>query len=321
MNRKNAPYAFMIAGTAFIWGMCFVAQRSGMDFVGPFLFNGFRELLGSATLLVILAFMTVYHAKKGKEIKENSDADKPVMVLPGRHRLIFIGGAFCGLLLYVASNAQQVAMVTTSAGKAAFITALYIVLVPIIGIALKHKTYWNTWVSVTIAVIGLYLLCVNESFGIDIGDIVLIGSALFWALHILAVDHYVAKLRQREVIGLCAMQFFVAGLISLLSAPILDPFFVTFGFSWAGIVKVLPEILYAGVLSTGVAFTLAAIGQKHIRPSAASIIMSLEAPFGLLGGVALLGEALSFKEVIGCAMMFIAVLLAQLKLRSKPKDP
>jgi drug/metabolite transporter (DMT)-like permease len=350
LKKTTIPYSLLLALTALIWGLCFVAQRSGMDFIGPFLFNGLRELLGSLTLLVILAGMLIYNklvkvnmrnktseltaiaghdASDAHDTRDARDArasDAPnarasdAPDARAKRALIIRGGLACGLVLFMASNAQQIGMISTTAGKAAFITTLYIVLVPVVGIALRHKTRWNTWVSVVIAVVGLYLLCVNEGFGVEAGDLVLILSALFWAFHILAVDHFVPTLGIREVFVLCALQFFVAGGLSLLASPLFDPLLVNFAVRPESVIAVLPEVVYAGVLSTGVAFTLAAVGQKHIRPAAASLLMSLEAPFGLLGGVVLLAELLSGREVVGCILMFLAVVLAQMVFKRR-KSP
>jgi drug/metabolite transporter (DMT)-like permease len=202
--------------------------------------------------------------------------------------------------------------VFTTASKAGFLTALYIVLVPILGIALRHRTHWNTWVSVLIAGAGLYLLCVSDGFSVEPGDAITLAGAFFWACHILVIDHFVGGLSRRDVMRLCIVQFVVASLLSLVAAVFFDRLFVAGALSIEGLAAALPVILYAGVLSTGVAFTLQAIGQQGLAPSAASIVMSLEAVFSVLGGMLILGETLTGRETFGCVALFIAVILSQL---------
>jgi drug/metabolite transporter (DMT)-like permease len=306
--------------------MCFVAQRSGMEHIGPFAFNGIRQLLGAVTLLVVLGCMLVFRkVRRQRALVAGGVRALVADVLPqspfksARRTVMLKGGVICGCVLYVASNLQQIGMVTTVASKAGFITTLYIVLVPLLGIAFRHKTRWNTWASVALAVAGLFLLCISEAFSVAPGDAILLASALFWALHILFVDRYVATLLQDEVVLLCVIQFSVCSLLSLLSMP-LDSLFVTVPDMLAAVFGSALEIAYAGVLSTGVAFTLAAIGQKYANPSAAAVVMSLESVFGLLGGVVLLGEMLSGREATGCVVMFAAVMLAQLPMTRRQKE-
>lgn len=311
--RSNRFKQFASSGllviTAFIWGMCFVAQRSGMEYIGPFLFNGIRELLGSFTLFIlVLVFLKMPRLRSGlKKLGINPEL--------GNLKEVLAAGVVCGTVLYLASNLQQVGMVYVPASKAAFITTLYIVLVPLFGLFLKQRTHWNTWVSVLIAVIGLYLLCVGDSLILEFGDIILLLSAVFWALHILAVGHYSPQFSLMRIFVLCIVQFGVAGILSLISAPFADHYFVAAAVTWENISYVLPEILYAGILSTAVAFTLAAIGQRYAKPAPAAVIMSLESAFGLLGGVLILGEVLNTGEWIGCLLMFIAVILTQLEIK------
>jgi drug/metabolite transporter (DMT)-like permease len=288
-------------------------------------------LLGAATLaLVVLITTAITRRRPGASASaippdpegnlagaRTNTLPAPAPVLAGAPRTaapLLTGGLICGLILFMGSNLQQTGMVFTTASKAGFITTLYIVLVPILGIALKHKTHWNTWASVAIALAGLYFLCLTEGLALQTGDLYLLVCALFWAGHILAVDHFINGLTQREVMKLCVIQFATCGVLSLAAAPFLDGFFMRVPLSLEGVSFALPEIAYAGILSTGVAFTLQAVGQRYANPSAAAVIMSLEAAFGLLGGVVLLHEALSGREVVGCVLMFVAVILAQLTL-------
>jgi drug/metabolite transporter (DMT)-like permease len=210
-------------------------------------------------------------------------------------------------------------LVFTTASKAGFLTALYIVLVPILGLIIRHKTHWNTWLSVTIAAVGLYFLCIKESFTMEIGDLAVLVGAFFWACHILVIDHFVVGLKQRDLLKLCALQFLVAAALALVAAPILDGFFAQGSFDLSALVDALPAILYTGILSTGVAFTLQAVGQQGLNPSAASIIMSLEAVFSLIFGMLLLGEMLTVREAIGCALMFAAVILSQMPVKESKR--
>ncbi len=322
---------------AIIWGMCFVAQRSGMEHIGPFLFNGIREMLGAVALTIVLAVVwfiaRIRRSNISREVTASPDSvseEYGVIVEPGfqaqpeedalsrqrtpqiNSKYILIAGLLCGIALYFASNLQQIGMVYVTASKAAFITTLYIVLVPILGLLFKHKAHWNTWVSVGIAVFGLYLLCMGDTFSLELGDIALLASALFWAIHILAVGHYAPRLSLIQLFGMCSIQFAVAGVLSLATAPFVDHFFVSTSVSMAAIVFVAPELLYAGILSTAGGFTLAAIGQRYAKPTPAAIVMSTESVFGLLGGVLLLGEVLTVQEGIGCLLMLVAVVLTQL---------
>lgn len=286
--------------TAFIWGMCFVAQRSSMEHIGPFLFNGIRAVLASVILALIAGGMLLTKRKQANEHK-----------MPLRN--LVIAGVICGLALFCASSLQQIGLVTVSASKSAFITTLYIVLVPILGLFLKQRTHWNTWLSVGIAVVGLYLLCVGTRLVLETADSILIASALFWTLHILAVGHFAPRLSLRQLFCLCALQFGVTGVLSLGAAPLFDAFYTSSPVSLDAILAVAPEILYAGVLSTAVGFTLAAVAQRYAKPTPAAIVMSTESVFGLLGGLVLLGESLTPGEWVGCVLMLIAVILTQLE--------
>jgi drug/metabolite transporter (DMT)-like permease len=220
----------------------------------------------------------------------------------------------CGSVLFAGSDFQQVGLVFTTASKAGFITALYIILVPIFGIFLRHKTRWNTWAAVLLAAVGLYCLCLTESLAIAPGDLVILIGAAFWALHILVIDHFA---RRVDVIKLSCMQFTVCGVLSLIAMCFADRYFSPAAFSLGSLIPILPAVLYTGVLSSGVGFTLQAVGQKYANPTAASIIMSTEAVFGVVGGFLLLGERFTQREFLGCILMFAAVILAQIPLKTR----
>ena len=324
--------------TAFIWGIAFVAQRVGMGYIGPFLFAGLRFWLGALSLAVVLfigglinrtgsgsrtagshpAVVTMDSpsyaaADRTPDTTIQSEASgRPLPLLPIR-RLVK-PGVVCGCFLFMGGTMQQVGMVYTSASKAGFLTALYIVLVPVLGVFIGQKTHWNAWMGVVLAVFGLYFLSITEALTIMLGDIIVILGAFFWAGHILSIDRFVGDMAERDVLGVCVVQFFFTGSVALVLAPFLDRFFVETVFSMEALSAAALPIVYAGVMSTGVAFTLQAIGQQGLPPAAAAIIMSLEAVFSVLGGVVLLGEVLSVREVVGCALMFIAVIVAQLPL-------
>jgi drug/metabolite transporter (DMT)-like permease len=333
--------------------MAFVAQRVGMEFVGPFFFTGIRMLLGALTLLVVLALVSLFgHGEnivRGRDENDtepqspsrhsglvpesngnltgnngrstqNTRADNPTRTSQ-RYGVLLKAGLLCGAIIFLASCAQQVGLVFTTASKAGFLTALYIVLVPLLGIALRHKTHWNTWVSVVVAAVGLYFLCMTGGFTLQFGDGITLVGALFWACHILVIDHYVEGLGKRDVMRLCVMQFVVASLLSFVASALFDGLFAAGAFNIDGLIAALPAILYTGILSTGVAFTFQAVGQQGLPPSAASIVMSLEAVFSVIGGMLLLGEVLSTREVFGCVALFAAVILSQLPIGQSKSAP
>lgn len=296
-----------------------MAQRSSMEYVGPFFFNGIRSVLGGFTLIAVIFAQSRIAAFGKTSIPEKKGgaglAGRLEGLLAGDNKTLLLGGLSCGSILFAGTNFQQVGLVFTTASKAGFITALYIVLVPIFGILLKHKTHWNTWAGVAIAAVGLYFLCINEALQVESGDMIVLVGAAFWAMHILVIAYFVARV---DAVKLSCLQFFVCGILSLLCMVFFDIKFSA-GLTADGFSHVLPSILYTGILSSGAGFTLQAIGQKYANPTAASIIMSTEAVFGVIGGFLLLGERLSGREVLGCVLMFAAVVLAQLPIKRAPQ--
>ena len=288
MRPKNA---FMLILTAFIWGTAFVAQSVGMDYLGPFTFNGVRSLIGGVALIPCIWILQKLNDKSDPVTEERNRKD------------LLIGGISCGVLLFAASSLQQVGIQYTTAGKAGFITAFYIVFVPVLGIFLGKKTGWKVWTAVILALAGLYFLCITEKFTIGKGDIFLFACALVFSLHILVIDYFSPKV---EGVKMSCVQFLVCGIISL-------PFMFLLEIPKMGaIVDAAWPLLYAGVLSCGVAYTLQIIGQKNVNPAIASLILSLESCFSVLAGWVILGEKLSVRESIGCILMFAAIILAQL---------
>ena len=293
MRPKNA---FMLILTAFIWGTAFVAQSVGMDYLGPFTFNGVRSLIGGVALIPCIWILQKLNDKSDPVTEERNRKD------------LLIGGISCGVLLFAASSLQQVGIQYTTAGKAGFITAFYIVFVPVLGIFLGKKTGWKVWTAVILALAGLYFLCITEKFTIGKGDIFLFACALVFSLHILVIDYFSPKV---EGVKMSCIQFLVCGIISL-------PFMFLLEIPKMGaIVDAAWPLLYAGVLSCGVAYTLQIIGQKNVNPAIASLILSLESCFSVLAGWVILGEKLSVRESIGCILMFAAIILAQLPQKEK----
>lgn len=285
MRRKNA---FMLFLTAFIWGTAFVAQSVGMDYLGPFGFNGIRSLIGGVALLPCIYIL-------GK-INKNSNEKGDVKTMAA-------GGICCGLALFAASSMQQIGIQYTTAGKAGFITAFYIVLVPVFGIFLGKKTGWKIWLAVALALAGLYFLCITESFSVGRGDIYVFIGALLFTVHILVIDYFAPR---TDGVKMSCIQFFVAGILSMFPMAAFETTTVE------GIMRSWGPLLYAGVLSCGVAYTLQIIGQKNMNPTVASLILSLESCISVLAGWAILGEQLSVREGVGCILMFAAIVLAQI---------
>ena len=289
MKMKNAV---ILALTAFIWGTAFVAQSVGMDYLGPFTFNGVRNFIGAVSLLPCIWILQKIEGK-------NENAKK----IKGTGKDLLVGGISCGLCLFAASSLQQIGIQYTTTGKAGFITAFYIVLVPVLGIFLHKKTGWKVWAAVVISIIGLYFLCITEKFSIGKGDVLIFLCALIFALHIMVIDYFSPKV---DGVRMSCIQFFVCGVISTAIAFIFEnPSFSAILSGW------LP-ILYAGVLSCGVAYTLQIVGQKNMDPTVASLILSLESVFSVLAGWVILHQTLSVRELFGCVLMFLAIILAQL---------
>ena len=287
--------------TAMIWGLAFVAQRTGMDSIGPFYFSALRMLLGTASLWVVVLISRYRHSgSKRPEVQTENDRKQYIKTL-------WKGGSVCGVIIFFASNLQQVGLVSVDAGKTGFITALYILLVPIFGIFLKHRTTLFNWVGALLGAIGLYFLCITAEFSVSTGDITVLAGAVFWALHILFVDHFAPRV---NVVELTAVQFLIAGILTLAVAAARETI-TPEAVKAAGI-----AIAYTGIMSTAVAFSLQALGQKNANPTAAAIILSTEALFATLAGFIILGETLTGREFTGCVFMMSAVVISQLP--SKP---
>lgn len=287
--------------TSFIWGVAFVAQSVGGEAVGCFTFNGVRSLIGAAVLLPVIFFLD---KQKKKELGEEKFPEQK-----GDLKTLLTGGICCGVMLCIASNFQQFGISFTTVGKAGFITAMYILIVPILGLFMKKRVGAKVWLGVVLATLGLYMLCMtSESFSLSKGDFLVLICAGFFSLHILIIDYFSPKV---DGVRMSCIQFFVCGLISMVIAFVFEqpnPGAILSG--W------LP-ILYAGVLSCGVAYTLQIVGQKNMDPTVASLILSLESVFSVLAGWVILNQRLSGRELLGCVLMFFAIILAQLPDKKK----
>ena len=280
--------------TALIWGCAFVAQSVGMDYVGPFTFNMARFLIGAIVLLPVIWFM---------DRQRKTGAEKGA----GQKTLI-IGGICCGIALAVASTLQQWGILFTTVGKAGFITAMYIVIVPLLGIFIGKKVRPLIIGCVAIAVVGFYFLCMTESLRLGLGDFLVLLCAIAFSIHILVIDHFSPKV---DGVKMSAIQFLTAAIISAVPTLLWEqPVFTEVLQAWQ-------PVLYAGVMSCGVAYTLQIIAQKNADPTVASLLLSLESVFSVLAGWVLLGQGLSLKELFGCVLIFCAIILAQLPEKKK----
>lgn len=309
MNSKQIRSIVLLFLTAFIWGSAFVAQSTGGNAVGPYTFNAVRSIIGGIALIPV----TIFLDKKELSLKKPSTA--------AEWKKLMLGGILCGILLCISSNLQQFGLfLGATPGKAGFLTACYILIVPILGIFIKRKCGWNVWLGVILTLIGLYLLCCTDnSLALNFADILLLLCALGFSIHILVIDRFAPFV---DGVRMSMIQFFVCGILSAVPAIFVDiprmtmPLWLnSFSTSDAWI-----PLLYAGLLSCGVAYTLQIIAQDGIHPAIASLIMSLESVFAVLAGWIILGDTLSFRETVGCILMFTAIILAQLPIRRASED-
>ena len=291
---SNIPGEVLLLMTAIVWGTGFVAQRKAMEGMQPFVFIALRFFLGCLVLLPILI----------SRIPRTKSETKAAFDWKANVRKLVLPSLICGLFLFAGTSLQQLGIMTTSASKAGFLTAIYLVLVPVLGIFIGKKVNLWVWIGVALAMAGVWLLSVGIEMNIQTGDILLIIGALFWALQILALDHYIEKL---DALGLAFGQFLTAAVFGTIVSLILESGpLVTNASAWW-------SLLYSGVVAVGIGFTLQVIGQSKVDPALASLILSLEAVFAVLGGMIFLGERLSSREWLGCAVMLAAVILVQLK--------
>ena len=288
-----------------VWGAAFAAQRAGMDHMPPFAFSGIRMLLGGFVMMPLVRLLDREPELSAEEVTVRKMDQRKA-------------GLICGLFLFAATSLQQVGLVSTSAGKAGFLTALYVVLVPLAGL-LVFKVHPGRiiWIGVALAVAALYLLCVPAAgFRVEAGDLLLICCALCFTGQILGVDRYAPKVNGA---ALARDEFLVTGILSLVVA------FCTEKITWEGIGEALIPILYTGIMSSAVGYSLQIFGQRDVNPTVASLLMCLESVFAVITGAVLLGETMTSREILGSLLMFAAVILAQLspviehKLKKEPR--
>lgn len=277
--------------TAIIWGFAFVAQRVGMDYVGPFTFNGIRFALGS---MVLIPFILRSNHESHPHAKNEGFSSSGIILL---------GGGLAGLLLFAGASLQQVGLVYTTAGNAGFITGLYVVIVPILGLFFKQRANTGSWTGAVIAAFGLYFLSITEQFTIAFGDFLVLAGAFFWAGHVLIIGWLSPRMNPLK---LALAQYTACSVLSLVTAIIMETITLN------GIFQAAIPILYGGVLSVGIAYTLQVVAQRHAHPAHAAILLSLEAVFAAIGGWIILGETLSARGLFGCGLMLAGMLLSQL---------
>ncbi len=301
MSKKMQSNILLLL-TAIIWGSAFVAQKSGMDYVEPFTFNGIRTFIGGLVLIPVIFFM-----EKKNPPEEISREEKTK-----KNKELLIGGICCGLALFAASSLQQFGVSHTTAGKAGFITTLYVVFVPIISVLLRKKVRPIMWLCVAMGAVGLYLLCMTDaSFRLTFGDTLVLLCAVAFAVHILTVDHFSPKM---DGIKLSCIQFLTVGIVSMVCMFIFEHPDIH------AILDCAVPLLYAGVLSCGLGFTFQVVAQKHAEPTVASLLMSLESVFAVVFGALLLHETMSMRELSGCLIIFIAVIISQLPEKKPQKE-
>ena len=289
MKKEQIKGSLLLFLAAIIWGVAFVAQSVGMDYVGPFTFNCVRTLIGGLVLIPCIVFLN-----RGKVKKKTDFTEK---------KRLLLGGICCGVALTTGSTLQQFGIMYTTVGKAGFITAVYIIIVPILGLFLGKKCGLSVWISVVIALAGLYFLCITDGFSIGKGDIYVFLGAIAFSIHILVIDHFT---QFNDGVKMSCIQFFVCGILCFVPMMLFEhPEISMILLAWK-------PILYAGVMSCGVAYTLQIVGQKNMNPTVASLILSLESVTSVIAGFLVLHQNLSHRELIGCGLMFVAIVLAQL---------
>ena len=281
----NRGAIIMLWITAAIWGFAFVAQRAGMEFIGPFTFNGIRFILGSASLVPLIFWM---------KFKQKSPSAKHKNVIPG--------GLLAGVVLFIGASLQQAGMVYTSAGKAGFITGFYVILVPIIGLFIGQHINRILWMGAFIALAGLYLLTVDGPFTLQYGDFLILLSAFFWAVHVQLINKLVDT---HAALPLSAFQFAICGILSIITASVFETI------TLATILQAAWPLLYGGFMSVGIAYTMQVVAQQHVHPAYASIILSFETVFAVIGGWLILNEMLSLRNLTGCLLMLAGMVMVQ----------
>jgi drug/metabolite transporter (DMT)-like permease len=291
MKGRTVKSDALLLATAIIWGFAFVAQRVGMDYVGPFTFNGIRFAIGSLSLLPLVVMS-----------REQRTATHKILPPAGSKTILF-GGAALGLALFAGASLQQIGLVYTTAGKAGFITGLYVIMVPLLGLFWRQQPKIGTWIGAVLAAVGLYFLSVTEEFTIELGDLLVLIGAFFWAAHVLIIGWLSPRINP---IKLAFSQYVACSILSLTTAVLIEDI------TMLSIFQAAIPILYGGLLSVGIAYTLQVVAQRDAHPAHAAILLSLESVFAAVGGWLVLGEIISARGLFGCGLMLAGMLLSQL---------
>jgi drug/metabolite transporter (DMT)-like permease len=291
MKGRTVKSDALLLATAIIWGFAFVAQRVGMDYVGPFTFNGIRFAIGSLSLLPLVVMS-----------REQRTATHKILPPAGSKTILF-GGAALGLALFAGASLQQIGLVYTTAGKAGFITGLYVIMVPLLGLFWRQQPKIGTWIGAVLAAVGLYFLSVTEEFTIELGDLLVLIGAFFWAAHVLIIGWLSPRINP---IKLAFSQYVACSILSLTTAVLIEDI------TMLSIFQAAIPILYGGLLSVGIAYTLQVVAQRDAHPAHAAILLSLESVFAAVGGWLVLAEIISARGLFGCGLMLAGMLLSQL---------
>lgn len=289
MTEKTIKSNIMLLAAAAIWGFAFVAQRVGMQYLGPFTFNFVRFMLGGFSLIPLII---INNRKQSLKIEGNNKKNMLVV------------GLLLGTVLFLASSFQQIGIIGTSVGKAAFITGLYVIIVPFLSVFLNQKLSINAWLGAISSIVGLYFISITDRFYISTYDLLEFGGALFYALHILLIDYFSNKI---DAIKLAFYQYLTCSILSFFVSVFTEKIIIYVIFQ-----AIIP-ILYAGICSVGIAYTLQIVGQKNAKPFYAAIILSMESVFATIGGFLILNENLTIKNILGCLLMLFGMVLSQLK--------
>ena len=301
MKKHISPFLLLIA--ALIWGFAFVAQKAASE-IPPFALGATRTAIAVPVIALVVIFFDKA-SKNGRKLFSVAQGKFHIDV----NRAELFGGLVCGAFLFTAISLQQAGLHDgTDAGKAAFISALYVVIVPLLALVIRRPSPITAWISIAIAMVGFYLLCVKNDFSIELSDITILLCTLAFAAQIIAVDIFLPK---ADGCRLSLIQFSTVSLLSAIAALIFEG-----ASAFSGVVLCLPEVLYLGILSSGIAYTLQILGQKHTHPAIASAVLSLESVFGAIAGAMVLNEKMSAREYVGCAVVFAAVILSQLDLKA-----
>lgn len=304
---RNTFFLFL---TAMIWGAAFVAQSVSMDYIGPFTFICLRSVIGGLFLIPVIIVLDGIRKKSQNESADVVNSENILHIeteekqrLSWKNKQLIEGGIVCGIFLFFANCFQQTGIQYTTVGKAGFITTFYIIIVPLIGLFFKKYCGILTWIGVVIALAGLYFLCITQKLTIQRGDALILCCSVLYAGQILAIDHYNPFV---DGVKMSCIQFFTGGILGAVFMLLFENPSIAMILSAAG------PILYTGIMSTGVGYTLQIVGQKGLNPTVAALILSLESVFSALSGYLFLHQVLTTRELIGCALMFIAIVLAQL---------